>query len=138
LDAATDAIQEEIPLQMDRFKFPATYKKWSADVKEVDEFLRQRPAQAIAEMLRYIHVKEDVGALSFFPNPTVGDVTISVTVAEPGIRTLCVYDMGGRMVYSSLLYCEEGQSQFFRQLSLPAGTYVIRVGDKSGKILIVN
>ena len=138
LDAATDAIQEEIPLQMDRFKFPATYKKWSADVKEVDEFLRQRPTQAIAEMLRYILVKEDVGALSFYPNPTVGDVTVSVMVAEPGIRTLCVYDMGGRMVYSSLLYCEEGQTQFFRQLPLPAGTYVVRVGDKSGKILIVN
>jgi hypothetical protein len=138
LDAATDAIQEEIPLQMDRFKFPATYKKWSADVKEVDEFLRQRPTQAIAEMLRYIHVKEDVGALSFYPNPTVGEVMVSVTVAEPGIRTLCVYDMGGRMVYSNLLYCEEGQSQFFRQLLLPAGTYVVRVGDKSGKILIVN
>ena len=138
LDAATDAIQEEIHLQMDRFKFPATYKKWSTDVKEVDEFLRQRPAQAIAEMLRYIPIKEDVGALSFYPNPTVGEVTVSVTVAEPGIRPLCVYDMGGRMVYSSLLYCEEGQSQFFRQLLLPAGTYVVRVGDKSGKILIVN
>ena len=138
LDAATDAIQEEIPLQMDRFKFPATYKKWSADVKEVDEFLRQRPAQAIAEMLKYIPIKEDVSVLSFYPNPTAGEVTVSVTVTEPGIRTLYVYDMGGRMVYSSLLYCEEGQTQFLRQLLLPAGMYGIRVGDKSEKLLIVN
>ena len=104
----------------------------------MDEFLRKRPAQAIAEMLKYISVKEDVGELSLCPNPTSGEVTVSVTVDEPGIRTLCVYDMGGRMVYSSLLYCEEGQSQFFKQLPLPAGTYVVRVGDKSDKILIVN
>ena len=138
LDAAVDAIQEEIPFQIDRFHFPATHKKWCADVKEMDEFLRKRPAQAIAEMLKYISVKEDVGELSLCPNPTSGEVTVSVTVDEPGIRTLCVYDMGGRMVYSSLLYCEEGQSQFFRQLPLPAGTYVVRVGDESEKILIVN
>lgn len=138
LDAAVDAIQEEIPLQIDRFHFPATHKKWCADVKEMDEFLQKRPAQAIAEMLKYISVKEDVGELSLCPNPTSGEVTVSVTVADPGIRTLCVYDMGGRMVYSSLLYCEEGQSQFFRQLPLPAGTYVVRVGDESEKILIVN
>lgn len=138
LDAATDAIQEEIPLQMDRFKFPATDKKWCADVQLLDEFLRKRPAQAIAEMLEYIHIKENVGELLFYPNPTAGEVTVSVTVTEPGIRTLYVYDMGGRMVYSSLLYCEEGQTQFLRQLLLPAGMYGIRVGDKSGKLLIVN
>ena len=125
-------------MQIERFHFPATYQKWNADVKEMDEFLRKRPAQAIAEMLEYIHVKEDVSALSFYPNPTAGEVTVSVAVDEPGIRTLCVYDMGGRMVYSSLLYCEEGQSHFFRQLPLPAGTYVVRVGDKCEKILIVN
>lgn len=138
LDAATDAIQQEIPMQIDRFHFPATYKKWNADVKEVDEFLRKRPAQAIAEMLEYIHVKEDVSALSFYPNPTAGEATVSVTVGEAGIRTLCVYDMGGRMVYNSLLYCEEGTTQFFKQLPLPAGTYVVRVGGKSEKFLIVN
>ena len=138
LDAAVDAIQQEIPLQIGRFHFPDTHKKWCADVKELDEFLRKRPAQAIAEMLEYIHVKEDVSALSFYPNPTAGEVEVSVTVDEPGVRPLCVYDMGGRMVYSCLLYCEEGQSQCFKQLPLPAGTYVIRVGDKSDKILIVN
>ena len=138
LDAATIAIQEEIPLQVDRFNFPATDKKWCADVQLLDEFLRKRPAQAIAEMLEYIHIKENVGELLFYPNPTAGEVTVSVTVTEPGIRTLYVYDMGGRMVYSSLLYCEEGQTQFLRQLLLPAGMYGIRVGDKSGKLLIVN
>ena len=138
LDAATDAMQEEIPLQVDRFNYPGTYKKWCADVKMMDEFLRKRPAQAIAEMLKYIPIKEDVSVLSFYPNPTAGEVTVSVTVTEPGIRTLYVYDMGGRMVYSSLLYCEEGQTQFLRQLLLPAGMYGIRVGDKSEKLLIVN
>lgn len=89
-------------------------------------------------MLEYIQLGESVASVSLYPNPSCGEVTVSVTVDEPGIRGLYIYDMVGRMVYSNLLYCEEGTTQFFRQLSLPAGTYVVRVGDESEKILIVN
>jgi hypothetical protein len=89
-------------------------------------------------MLEYIQVSESVSNVSLYPNPSCGEVTVSMTVDEPGIRTLCVYDMNGRMVYSNLLYCEVGTTQFFRQLPLPAGTYVVRVGDERVKLLIVN
>lgn len=138
LDSATTAIWAEVPSQVERFQFPASFQAWYDAVVGLDNFLCNRPWQAIQEMLEYIQVIESVSNVSLYPNPSCGEVTVSMTVDEPGIRTLCVYDMNGRMVYSNLLYCEVGTTQFFRQLPLPAGTYVVRVGDKRVKLLIVN
>ena len=138
LDSATTAIWAEVPSQVERFQFPASFQAWYDAVVGLDNFLCNRPWQAIQEMLEYIQVSESVSNVSLYPNPSCGEVTVSMTVDEPGIRTLCVYDMNGRMVYSNLLYCEVGTTQFFRQLPLPAGTYVVRVGDERVKLLIVN
>ena len=138
LESATSAIWAEVPLQVERFQFPASFQSWYDAVVGLDNFLCNRPWQAIQEMLEYIQLGESVASVSLYPNPSCGEVTVCVTVDEPGICGLYIYDMVGRMVYSNLLYCEEGTTQFFRQLPLPAGTYVVRVGGERVKLLIVN
>ena len=138
LESAASAIWAEVPSQVERFQFPASFQSWYDAVAGLDNFLCNRPWQAIQEMLDYIQLGESVASVSLYPNPSCGEVTVSVTVDEPGIRGLYIYDMVGRMVYSNLLYCEEGTTQFFKQLPLPAGTFVVRVGGERVKLLIVN
>ncbi len=70
---------------------------------------------------------EPLAALSAYPNPTTGDVTLGAADAHPLVGTWTLYDMLGRPVLTgSLAGLPSGRVSLARQ---PAGLYLLRVSD---------
>ena len=71
---------------------------------------------------------EATGGISLYPNPTRGDISLSLNAAEPGSLSMEVMDLAGRKVmYTEPEMIAAGPST--RQLKiaqLPAGTYLLR------------
>ena len=68
----------------------------------------------------------DGGKLTLFPNPTLGQITVDVSLPQPQAVTLTVYDTQGRLIQTRLL---KKASNHQALLTLPgvAGNYLIGI-----------
>ena len=74
-------------------------------------------------------------AIRLFPNPTAGEATVSVQVAETGRLTVAVYDVLGREVARLYEGAAEAGAEMRLALdarALPAGLYVVRAATAAG------
>ncbi len=73
-------------------------------------------------------VKEENASISVYPNPTKGNLNISVSMLESSNTTINVIDLSGRIIYSNNI---ESENSLFTHFDMPsdinAGIYFVEV-----------
>ena len=139
LNSVKNSINDEIPRQCDRFDFPHNYEQWQNDIDIVDNFLRQQPTRIIdilENTLEEINDYQIISTFSLFPNPTADFFNINIINTQWGAARIDLFDLQGRAVYSDIVFCDEGENIFTIDFqNLPQGTYIVKVGDITRKII---
>lgn len=130
-------VEGEIPRQSDRFGFPESVSRWNDDMELAEVFFRTRNDYFRQEIQQFISV-EDTLASSFVcaPNPSNGDFRIILHSNDNGILPLQIYDVTGRLVYSKELYIFESENILPIQTHLSSGLYLLRIGEKTCRLVI--
>jgi len=87
--------------------------------------------------LRLAHqhiIEQDVSTNHIYPNPTTGQISITVDLSEGQNGTLTIFDLTGRKVASWQM--TGGQSVYtFDVSALPSGTYIYQLSDTDKMIV---
>lgn len=86
-------------------------------------------------------VAEDQGSFNIYPNPTNGNITLTVDAAKPGQYTLLVYNMLGQKVYSSPVNISGRYSSNLNLSGYGKGVYLVTItgqGEIMEKKIVVN
>ncbi len=139
LNSVKNAINDEIPRQCERFNFPNDYTQWQNDINLVDIFLRQQPNRIIDLLFETIGGIENYQAcsdFSIYPNPISDQVNINIICFIWGLSRIDIFDLQGRPVYSDIVFCDEGENTFTIDLqNLPQGTYIVKIGEVTQKVV---
>ena len=132
-----DLVQAEVPNQIERFNHPNKgFDRWLLSAEHVDDFLRRRSNQMKRDMAAFFMVgPEDVDDILVFPNPFVDELTIKIHSDRVGMLPVTILDVGGRLVYSRLLVCGQGDDALTMSVSLPSGLYFLCLGDKVSRLI---
>ena len=132
------ALEDEIPSQSGRFGTPVSPRQWSRAVSRTLGFLQERPQKAYGELLRFLADRTLVSTLSCFPNPSQGRFKLSFQAETAGLVPLSIHNTFGQLVLSQYWPVEKGEKLIPVSVNLPQGLYVVRVGNSSAKIMVVD
>lgn len=137
LGQARQWLQHEIPYQSERFGEPASLESWEAVMENIRLFLEMRPKKAYEELYALLSSPHSrVSQLSCFPNPSSGSVFVSFQSESSGMMHLSVYNCLGQRVFSRTVAVQKGDNQIPLHLDLPAGIYLIQIGEGWGKVIL--
>ncbi len=123
-------IEADLPLQVRRFKFPGSTNYGFEQIEKVKTFLRNRPCvmqsqtadkfEVYMELPQCIpHPEEGACELTTFPNPSSGEVHLSVHTTRATEAKVQIVDVTGRVVYQS-------------RTTLSPDVFTLNVSDMSG------
>ena len=140
LEQITNEISGEMQNQIGRFNYPSRYGEWTEALSNVDEYLRLRPAIIIdyLEALIPMSIMQNMAKseIKCFPNPTADFINISVSNTQWGLNRVDIFDLQGKIVYSDIVFCDEGENTFTVDLqNLPQGTYIVKIGEMTQKVV---
>ncbi len=138
LEQIATEINGEIQNQIDRFNYPYSYESWENAIYAVDSFLNYRPYKIINDLDNILHIAQNhiTTNFSFFPNPTTDFLNIIVSCNQCGLVRIDIFDLQGRTVYSDIVFYDEDENIFTIDIqNLPQGTYIVKVGKKTQKVL---
>ncbi|MBO6026405.1 MAG: CotH kinase family protein [Bacteroidales bacterium] len=131
-------IASEIPLQAERFGFPADYDTWNSMMGNTNWFLMKRCEAVVPVLEEFMHwsVPEVTPAVvSVYPNPFIDAVTLHLDADRAKEEECSVYDLTGRQVYCQRVPLSSGANAIQLNLPLPPGVYVLRLGEIAIKIV---
>lgn len=138
LEQIATEINGEIQNQIDRFYYPYSYESWENSIYVVDSFLNYRPNKIINDLDNFLHIAQNqiTADFSIFPNPATNFLNIIVSNTQWGLVRIDIFDLQGRTVYSDIVFCDEDENIFTIDIqNLPQGTYIVKVGKKTQKVL---
>ena len=138
LEQIATEINGEIQNQIDRFDYPYSYESWENAIYVVDSFLNYRPNKIINDLDNFLHIAQNqiTADFSIFPNPATNFLNIIVSNTQWGLTRIDIFDLQGRTVYSDIVFCDEDENIFTIDIqNLPQGTYIVKVGKKTQKVL---
>ena len=138
LEQIATEINGEIQNQIDRFDYPYSYESWENAIYVVDSFLNYRPNKIINDLDNFLHIAQNqiTADFSIFPNPATNFLNIIVSNTQWGLVRIDIFDLQGRTVYSDIVFCDEDENIFTIDIqNLPQGTYIVKVGKKTQKVL---
>lgn len=139
LHSALQAVRHEIPNQVARFGIPYAADFWDYSTQQMDLFLRQRSAMLQQQLADYFNVTPDTHPLLYdvvaYPNPFRAQLSLSVRASVVGLAELKLYDLQGRCRYAQPLLLLEGDNNVKISPSLPPGTYILRLGDTTLRVV---
>ncbi len=130
-------IEPEVPLQSERFGFPESMEEWASDMDKVEYFLRARPnyvLEPLNDLLIGIPENQSVESIMCFPNPFSDEIHLRLLSDDNKVGEIAIYDVLGRKVLSEAFSTETG-NEITLNPSLPAGVYVLKVGNHSRRIV---
>ena len=104
----------------------------------VDSFLNYRPYKIITDLDNFLHIAQNqiTADFSIFPNPATNFLNIIVSNTQRGLIRIDIFDLQGRTVYSDIVFCDEDENIFTIDIqNLPQGTYIVKVGEKTQKVV---
>ena len=136
-DDYRQTVEGEIESQSERFGFPRNMARWNDDMEKAAEFFRTRNDYFQQEILAFISV-DDTLATNFVcaPNPSTGSFRVMIHSNDNTILPLTIYDVMGRLVYEKNLYVFATENVIPVQTQLSAGLYLMKVGDKTSRLVI--
>lgn len=140
MEQIINEISGEIQNQIDRFKYPNNYNLWINDQYIIDSFLINRPSKIIDDLEHFIpmEVMQNTieAEIKCFPNPIVDIININISNNKWGLCRIDIFDLQGRTVYSDIVFCDEDENIFTIDIqNLPQGTYIVKVGEKTQKVV---
>lgn len=129
-DYIKQALQYEVPNQIERFNSPSSYSSWEwYCMAVIDQFLRERPEMVIDELGIFLAVVEtQTAGLFCYPNPFSDEIRIGFEAECLGADEISIYDLMGRKVFAFPCKLVEGRNEFTINPSLTAGMYLLKVG----------
>ncbi|MBQ1731683.1 MAG: CotH kinase family protein, partial [Bacteroidales bacterium] len=139
-DQIINKISTEIQNQINRFNYPQSYESWTDALSNIDTFLICRPAKIIDDLENFIpmSIMQNMAKseIKCFPNPTADFINISISNTQWGLSRIAIFDQQGKNVYSDIVYCDEGENIFTVDLqNFPQGTYIVKVGETTQKVV---
>ena len=140
LEQIATEINGEIQNQINRFNYPSNYESWTDALSDIDTFLLLRPTKVvdvIEDLIPVSLMQNTVDSeIKCFPNPTADFINISIPNTQWGLIRIDIFNMQGRIVYSDIVFCDEGENIHNIDIqNLPQGTYIVKVGEKTQKVL---
>lgn len=136
-DYIKEALQDEVPNQIERYGIPVSYGTWVYYCMTViDDFLMNRSDNIISALNDFISIEEPVvKVFQCFPNPSSGDIHVSFESDAFGAAEISIYDLMGRKVFSLPYLVTEGGNEIVINPNLTAGVYVLKAGNLSQRIV---
>ncbi len=133
-ETAAQKVRDEIPQQADRFNRPPSLSQWEYDILSLDDFLRRRVDDMRHRIEDVLYVDTPTSTIAVFPNPTSGGFHVIIQDSEAESLDATIFDMTGRAVYSKTI--SDFGNTFFFNPDLPAGVYLIKIGNLTQRIVI--
>ena len=136
-DGIYQALQPEVPNQMERFNMPHTIAGWeNYSMPVIHSFLMHRPGHVITELNEFLSVVEPVAHVAkCYPNPFTEELRIVVDAESFGAKEVAVYDVMGRKVYAQPCWLDKGDNEIVLHPNLSSGVYLLQVGGHSQRIV---
>lgn len=133
-------IEDEIPNQCERFRFPVNVERWEDDMTRLRDYLFGLNEQMQARLngfceQHHIGIADITKSFQCYPNPSSSEIHISITADTFGTNEISIYDMMGRKVFATTISNEVGVSEFTLNPNLSLGVYVLRVGELTQRIV---
>ena len=129
LDEYGRQVEDEVPRQSLRFRFPTSVNRWQADMQRADDFLVQRDSRYRAELDEFFASVNDIvvtdSDMLCYPNPTE-DLFV---VKGENLQQVEVYDLLGQRVLSKQA---ESDALVIDLGGRPAGVYLVNITDTRG------
>lgn len=137
LEAATEVVRAEVPNQARRFNRPNNLSHWEKLIAQQDHFLQCRVADMHEKIFTFFSVGDSImeGTYACYPNPFTDQIRVSFVASGLGREDVAIFDMLGRKVYGDAFYYMEGENRITLHLDLPAGVYVLKVGNRVQRIM---
>lgn len=133
IDSTQSVLATEIPYQIARFGYPQSVASWNEDIRNIRTYFSQAP-QAMQSKL---HDKiNHYHSLKIYPNPIKSDFIVQYFSSHSGQERAIVSDLMGRTVLSLVQPVQKGLNHIPFHLNIPAGVYVLRIGQHSAKIIV--
>lgn len=142
-DSIRNEIDDELPLQTNRFRFPASMDFWLGQMENINEFLNLRPCEyvsqaedrfeAVLQVVQCLSKADEIIAgncgVTTFPNPSNGEFFIFFDQSEEVEANVKVVDLMGRTVYDSHHELIPGMNNFnlAGEIGPAKGVYIISV-----------
>ena len=137
-DEIDGLIDVEVKRQMNRFGqpeggYPATYEVWRKyNMVCVNDFLKERPAHNFISLpepkVERLHCSRQ-----WFDTGIVVDIAAS----DFGPEEIVFYDLSGKQVFSQGCLLSQGDNAIRLSPDLPAGVYLVKVGEKVDKVVVM-
>lgn len=136
-EEVTEEIRSSISDQSERFHQPTDFNTWLSRTQIINNFIEKRPDRLQEEMLGFppLSISQTIIELNCYPNPFREDLNVIINCDIFGFNKIEVYNMMGQVVYSSVYALNEGECTLPLHLNLPAGVYVLNIGNTAKKIV---
>ena len=135
-EAAANRVRAEVPQQAARFNRPNHLNAWEADIAIIDGFLQHR-VENMHQRIDDFFSLDDIKMVSgLYPNPTNGELYLTLWSDGFATRDVVVYDVLGRQVTATKVILLPGQNTV--QLSYPftSGIYLMKVGGQTKRFVV--
>ena len=130
------ALEQEIPFQSARFGMPESVGVWNDNMNMVNYFLMNRAANIEFLLNDFLWDLPEQQVSSWcYPNPSSGEIHLSVDVEGFGADEIAIYDLMGQKVFGQVMEIAEGQNEFTIHPSISSGVYILRIGNQVQRIV---
>ncbi len=138
-DQIFEALEGEIPNQAARFNIPESVPIWERHMRGIDEFLSERKGFVEAQMHDYfLHDDYRLTVEALYPSPAQTEIHIQMKLDKIALTDIQIFDLTGRLYYSQSCAFGTEETEVTIPIHLPSGVYVLRIGDKARKFVVVN
>lgn len=135
LDAIATALENEVPLQSDRFGFPESMDRWNHDIAQHRYFLLRRVENMREKLNLFIGMDEDTNLYVVYPNPFKDYLIIQSTPSISKHGELQIFNMLGQMVYAQSYAMDISTNTIRVDVALPPGLYFLKMDNAVTKIV---
>lgn len=131
------SINDEIPNQSFRFRFPSNTLVWTDHLDRIETFLQERNQILIAQIDAFLSVFSHEISVSCiaYPNPFNDEIHLLVSSEQWQTQDVKVFDLLGRCVYHDTLRLCDEVNHFVIRPDLTAGVYILKIGSQAVKIV---
>lgn len=138
-DKAFEILKSEIPNQVARFHYPDSLQLWEQNMDDIDAFLSLRE-RYVSEQMRNYYLSDDFSLTidALYPSPAQNEIRIQTDFDKTAMTDIQIFDLTGRLRYSKKRAFGVGLSEFTIPIHLPSGIYLLKIGNKTKKFVVIN
>ena len=138
IENAFALLKGEVPNQVARFNNPDEFKRWKRTIARVDTFLAERKNIVIEQMYDY-HLFDDTNFTfdAIYPSPAQNEINILTDFNQTALTSIQIFDLVGRQLYCGQRAFGKGKSVLSMPIHLSSGIYILKIGEKTRKFVVV-